>query len=94
MLWVATLIEIVAYYIPIIDNLLDTIAIPLAGIAGTLVMATTVVGLNPFISCTLAIIAGGGTAAAIKTASSSTRLVSTTTTPGAGNFLITFLETL
>ena len=34
-LGVATFVEITAYYIPFVDNLLDTIAIPLATIAGT-----------------------------------------------------------
>jgi hypothetical protein len=38
-LGIATVIEICAYYIPFIDNLLDTIATPLAAVAGTLVMA-------------------------------------------------------
>lgn len=46
----ATLIEIAAYYIPFVDNLLDTIAIPLATIAGTAVMVSTVVDLSPIIT--------------------------------------------
>jgi len=39
MLGVAALAEVLAYYIPGIDNLLDTIATPAALIAGTLVSA-------------------------------------------------------
>ena len=40
-LGVATLAEIGAYLVPFIDNLLDTLAVPLAGIAGTAIMAST-----------------------------------------------------
>ncbi len=90
---VATLVEITAYYIPFIDNLLDTIAIPLATIAGTAVMVSTIVDLSPVISWSLAIIAGGGTAAVIKTASSTARLTSTASTAGFGNPIVSTLET-
>ncbi|MDH3699391.1 MAG: DUF4126 domain-containing protein, partial [Flavobacteriaceae bacterium] len=37
----ATIIEIFAYFIPWFDNLLDSIAVPLAAIAGTAVMVST-----------------------------------------------------
>lgn len=89
----ATMVEIAAYYIPFVDNLLDTIAIPLATIAGTAVMVSTVVDLSPVITWALAIIAGGGTAAAIKTASSATRLSSSVSTAGMGNPLVSTVET-
>ncbi|MEO6348592.1 MAG: DUF4126 domain-containing protein, partial [Aquaticitalea sp.] len=92
-LGVATLVEIAAYYIPFVDNLLDTIAIPLATIAGTAVMVSTVADLSPVITWALAIIAGGGTAAAIKSASSATRLTSSISTAGFGNPLISTIET-
>ena len=67
-LGIATIVEILGYYIPYIDNLLDTLAVPLAGIAGTVVMASTLVDLDPMITWGLAIIAGGGTATAINSA--------------------------
>ncbi len=59
---VATLIEIFGYYIPWFDNLLDTIALPLATLAGTAVMVATISDLSPVVTWALAIIAGGGTA--------------------------------
>ncbi|MEZ4793487.1 MAG: DUF4126 domain-containing protein [Gelidibacter sp.] len=90
---VATLVEIIAYYIPFIDNLLDTIAIPLATIAGTAVMVSTVADLNPVITWALAIIAGGGTAAAIKSASGATRMTSSVSTAGIGNPMVSTVET-
>ena len=92
-LGVATLVEIFAYFIPYVDNLLDSIALPLAALAGTAVMVATVAELDPVITWSLAIIAGGGTAAAIKGASATGRLTSTATTAGIGNPLISFLET-
>lgn len=92
-LGVATLVEIMAYYIPIVDNLLDTIAIPLATVAGTAVMVSTVADLSPVVTWALAIIAGGGTAAAIKSASGATRLTSTVSTAGTGNALVSTVET-
>jgi hypothetical protein len=93
-LGVATLVEIFAYYIPYIDNLLDTIAVPLAAIAGTAVMVSTIADLSPVVTWAMAIIAGGGTAAAIKGASSATRLTSTATTGGLGNPIVSTVETV
>ena len=92
-LGVATIVEMVAYFIPFLDNLLDTIAVPLAAIAGTAVMVATVSDLDPTFTWALAIIAGGGTAAAIKGSTSATRLASTTTTAGIANPVISTVET-
>lgn len=92
-LCVATLVEIFGYYVPWFDNLLDTIAIPLAAVAGTAVMVATVGDLNPVVTWALAIIAGGGTAAAIKGNASALRLTSTATTGGIANPVVATLET-
>lgn len=92
-LGIATLLEIFTYYIPWFDNLLDTIAVPLAAVAGTAVMVSTVADLSPVITWALAIIAGGGTASAIKGTAASTRLASTTTTAGVANPIISTVET-
>ena len=90
---IATLIEIVAYLIPWLDNLLDTIAVPLAAVAGTAVMLSTAADLEPLVTWSLAIIAGGGTATAIKTSTSTTRLASTATTGGIANPIVSTVET-
>jgi len=92
-LGVATLVEVFAYYIPYVDNLLDSVAVPLAAIAGTAVMVSTVANLSPEITWALAIIAGGGTAAAISGASGATRLASTATTAGIANPVVSTVET-
>ncbi|WP_136481013.1 DUF4126 domain-containing protein [Cognatitamlana onchidii] len=92
-LGVATLVEIFAYFIPYIDNFLDGLAVPLAAVAGTAIMLSTVADLSPVITWSLAIIAGGGTAAAVAGTSSTTRLASTVTTGGVANPLVSVLET-
>lgn len=92
-LGIATLIEIFGYYIPWFDNLLDTIALPLATVAGTAVMVATMADLSPVFTWALAIIAGGGTAAVIKGNTSALRLTSTATTGGIANPVVATVET-
>jgi len=89
---IATLVEILAYYIPFVDNLLDAIATPLAVIAGVILTASTITGLHPFLSWTLAIIAGGGIAAVFQSITGLTRLASTTSTAGLGNPVVSTVE--
>lgn len=90
----ASMFELVAYLIPYVDNLLDTISIPLATVAGTLVMFTVLGDVDPIYSWTLAIIAGGGTAASIATTTSAARATSTTVTAGMANPLISVMEAI
>lgn len=92
-LGVATVIEVFAYFIPWVDNALDSLAVPLAAIAGTAVMVSTVAGLDPVVTWSLAIIAGGGTATAIKGAGATGRLTSTATTGGLANPIVSTVET-
>ncbi|MGD1945236.1 MAG: DUF4126 domain-containing protein [Croceivirga sp.] len=92
-LGVATVVEIFAYFLPWIDNALDTISLPLAAIAGSAVMVSTVANLDPVVTWSLAIIAGGGTASAIKGAKAAGRLTSTATTAGVANPIVSTIET-
>lgn len=57
MLAVAALAEILAYYIPGVDNLLDSVATPAAFIAGTVVSAAVITDLPPMLKWTTAVIA-------------------------------------
>ncbi|MCT4663697.1 MAG: DUF4126 domain-containing protein [Flavobacteriales bacterium] len=93
-LGIATLIEALAYFFPYVDNLLDTIALPLATVAGTLVVVATVNDMSPVVTWALAIIAGGGTAGAIKGMTTSTRAVSTVSTAGVANPIMAGVETI
>lgn len=92
-LGVAMLIETFAYFIPWVDNVLDSFAVPLAAIAGTAVMVSTIANLDPVVTWSLAIIAGGGTATAIKGASATSRLASTASTGGLANPIVSTVET-
>ena len=93
-LGIATIVEIIAYYIPVVDNLLDTIEIPTAIAIGTMLTAANLGDVEPVLQWTLAAIAGGGTAGIIETFTSMTRLASTGMTGGTGNFLVATMEDL
>ena len=85
----ATVCEIGAYYVPWVDNLLDTIATPAAMIAGTLAtMAVSSGEMSQFASWASAIIVGGGTAGVVLASTVAVRGVSTATTGGVGNPVI------
>ena len=89
----ATVVEIVAYYIPYVDNLLDTIATPAAFIAGTVVTGALLGGdLSPVIRWSFALIAGGGAATTIQAGTTMLRGGSTVTTGGAANPIVSTLE--
>ena len=89
---VATVLEVLGYYIPWVDHILDLAATPASVIAGTLVMASAVSGMSPFLRWSLAITAGGGVAAAVQTFTSVARLTSTATTGALANPIVASAE--
>lgn len=91
-LGIATMLEVGAYYIPLLDNLLDTVQIPVAVGIGTVITAATMGHTDPVLQWTLAAIAGGGTAGLMGSLASLTRLFSTGVTGGLGNFIIATIE--
>ena len=88
MLSVAAVAEILAYYIPGVDNLLDAIATPAAVVAGTIAAAAVMTDLPPIVKWTTAVIAGGGAAGLTKTVTSLLRAKSTVMTAGFGNAVV------
>jgi hypothetical protein len=92
MLGVAALVEILAYYIPGVDNLLDVLATPAAVVAGTLVSAAVITDLPPMLKWTTAIIAGGGVAGLTQGVTALLRAKSTVITAGVGNPVIATAE--
>lgn len=92
MLGVAALVEILAYYIPGVDNLLDVLATPAAVVAGTLVSAAVITDLPPMLKWTTAIIAGGGVAGLTQGVTALLRAKSTVLTAGVGNPVIATAE--
>jgi hypothetical protein len=89
---VATALEITAYYVPWLDNLLDTIATPAAIVAGVIVTAACIGDMSPFLKWTLAVVAGGGAAGAVQTVTVAARAASTTLTGGLGNVVVSTAE--
>jgi len=93
-LGVATILEVGSYYVPWIDNLLDTIATPAALVAGTFItgaMMPDFMGDGSF-KWIASAIAGGGTAGLVQGASVITRGTSSATTGGLGNPVVSTAE--
>ena len=88
----AAVLEIGAYYVPWMDNLLDTAATPLAVAAGVILTASVMTGISPFMKWTIALIAGGSIAGAIQTGTALLRGASTVSTGGTANFFIATAE--
>lgn len=91
---IATGIEIVAYYLPGVDHLLDAIEIPTAIAIGTAISAANLGEVDPVLQWTIAAIAGGGVAGTVKEFTTVTRLASTGMTGGLGNPILSTLEIL
>jgi hypothetical protein len=85
MLTVAAVTEVLAYYVPGVDNLLDAVATPAALVAGTIAAAAVMTDLPPIVKWTTAVIAGGGAAGLTQSVTSLLRAKSTVMTGGLGN---------
>ena len=92
MLSVAAVAEILAYYIPVVDNLLDVLATPAAFVAGAVVSAAGMTDVPPMVKFTAAVIAGGGIAGLTQGLTGMLRAHSTVLTGGLGNSVIATAE--
>ncbi len=88
----ATVVEILAYYIPVVDNLLDTITTPLAIGAGTLLLTSVLPIDSELMRWITGAAVGGGSAAVVQSGSALTRLTSTKLTAGVGNPVVATVE--
>ena len=88
----AMVLEILAYYVPWLDNLMDTIASPAAMLAGGAMVYSTLGDTSPIVQWTLSIIAGGGVSGTIQIGTVSVRALSTMTTGGIANPLVSTAE--
>jgi hypothetical protein len=88
----ATIVEIMAYYIPVVDNLLDTISTPLAIGAGTLLLTSVLPIDSELMKWITGAAIGGGSAAVVQSGSALTRLTSTKLTAGLGNPVVATVE--
>lgn len=87
-LGVAVAVEVGAYLVPWLDNALDTVATPLAVVAGTMLTALMLGDASPGLQWMLAIAAGGGTAGAVQAGTVALRAGSLVTTGGLANPLV------
>jgi hypothetical protein len=94
---VATTAEVLAYYVPVVDNLLDGIEIPTAIAVGTLITSASISGftdMEPLLKWAIAIALGGGTAGIVESFTAVTRAASTTMTGGSANPIMSTTEVL
>jgi len=85
----ATAVEIVAYFVPLVNNALDTIATPAAMVAGTVLTASMVGEISPVFRWVLAAVAGGVVAGGVQIATVSARSV---VSPVGGSGILSFAE--
>jgi hypothetical protein len=84
----ATIAEILAYYVPWLDNLLDVIATPAAVLAGVIATAAVTPDLPPLLRWVISILGGGATAGLVQASTVLLRLKSTAFTGGLANPVI------
>lgn len=89
---IATGIEVLGYYIPWVDHLLDMLATPIAIATGTTITAAFFSDVDPLLQWTVAVIAGGGSAGIMEGLTNITRLISTGTTGGIANPVLATIE--
>ena len=81
----AAVVEVLAYYIPFVDNLLDTVTTPLAVGAGTLLRTSVLPVDNELMKWIMGFVVGGGAAATMQSGSVLSRLTSSKFTAGTAN---------
>ncbi|NLZ16602.1 MAG: DUF4126 domain-containing protein [Desulfobulbaceae bacterium] len=89
---VATVCEVLAYYIPWLDNLLDSLSSPAAVVAGTITTASVLTDVSPFLQWSLAVIAGGGAAGIVQAGTVLVRGASSISTAGLANPVVATVE--
>jgi hypothetical protein len=90
---IAALLEAGAYYIPVVDNLLDTLATPAAIGGGTVIVASLLPEMNGLLQWGTAALLGGGSAGIVQGTTVLARGASTASTGGLANPLIATSET-
>lgn len=99
---IACVVEVLGMMIPWVDHMLDMGALPIAGVAGTIMAALEVAasmgaGTNeipPWALWTFATIAGGGAAVGVHAATATVRAGSTAVSGGCLNPIFSIIETI
>ena len=84
---IATIIEVMADKVVVLDNLLDSLGTVLRPIAGTVVAAGMFTSLDPTLQAILGIVLGGGTAFTVHAGKAALRGGTTALAPAHGGFL-------
>lgn len=88
----AMTLEVVAYFVPVVDNVLDTVATPAAVVAGTVVSASVITDMSPLVHWATAAIIGLGVTGPVQLTTAAIRGASTVTTAGVGNPVLAVAE--
>ena len=88
----ATIVEVAAYYLPCVDNLLDIVNVPLAFVAGAVVMSGVLPDVHPYLKWSIAGLLGGSVAGVTQLVTTIMRGASTATTAGTGNSVVSSSE--
>lgn len=93
-LFIASVIELLAYYIPWLDNYLDAVEHPLSIFAGVLITGAVITDFNPYLKWLMALLIGGGVAGTINAATGMIRLKTSAETGGRKNFIVSTVEVI
>ncbi|MCE1248523.1 MAG: DUF4126 domain-containing protein [Firmicutes bacterium] len=88
----ATVVEIAADKVPVLDNFLDSIGVFIKPAAGTVLFSTVVAKFDPLIALTLGLIVGGSISELVHHKKAFVRAGSTMFTAGTGNGFLSALE--
>ncbi len=88
----ATVLEVIAYYVPWLDHVLDAVATPAAVVAGMVMTASVLGDLPPLLKWTAVVIGGGGAAALVQGSTVALRAGSGATTAGLANPVVATAE--
>ena len=88
----ATIVEVAAYYLPYVDNMLDIVNVPLAFVAGAVVMGGVLPDVHPYLKWSIAGLLGSSVAGLTQLATTIVRGASTATTAGTGNSVVSSFE--
>lgn len=89
---IISVFELLAYYIPWLDNFLDAIEHPLSIIAGVLITGAVITDFNPYLKWLMALLIGGGVAGTINAATGMIRLKVSAESGGKKNFILSSVE--
>ena len=90
---IAALMEAGAYYVPLVDNLLDVLATPAALAGGTVITSSLLPEMSPLAQWSLAAVLGGGAAGIVQGTTVAARGVSTASSGGLANPILATGET-